>query len=336
VLAVVLYHFAPGLASGGFFGVDLFFVLSGFLITGLLLQELDDTGAVSFARFYQRRALRLLPALVVACVLVVVLTVFRPGPGAYPLLVVLAAVVFYFGNWIAATQGTGLGYFGHTWSLAIEEQFYLLWPVSLVRMARRPDRLVRRIAAVALVLALARAVLYVTWHHNTGLRDWSILAGDELLAGAAAAALLWHRRGAIRVHSRLVVTAVAVLLLMAVTMHTDSGALFVGGYLVFAVAAAVLVTHLATEPGSSVGRLLSLPPLVAIGRVSYGLYLFHYPIFVYLQRTSLSLPEQLLLGYCTTAALTVGSWWLVERPFLRLKPRSARPDGPGPPAMRVP
>ena len=319
VLAVVAYHSIPH-ASAGFFGVDLFFVLSGFLITGLLLQEHDETGRLDFRAFYVRRALRLLPALVVACILVIGLTLVRPGPSALPLATVLGAVLLYVGNWVNAFNGTGLGYFGHSWSLAIEEQFYVIWPFVLLRLLSRADRLLRRILIVAISIGVLRAAIWLTWHQS-GLRDWSILAGDELLAGAAAATLLWRRRGRVTVSVRVVSCAVGVMTALGLMLRTESKPLLIGGYTAFAACAATCILYVATSSEALLARMLSWSPLVAIGRVSYGVYLFHFPIFVYLQSTRLSLPAQLLTGYLSTTALTVLSYRLVEQPFLRRKPK---------------
>ena len=331
IIAVLAYHSIPHVFSG-FLGVDLFFALSGFLITGLLLQEHDDTCRVSLRRFYERRALRLLPALAVACVLVSLITAVRRPPGAYSLWVVLVLVVFYVANWSNAFHGVGLGYFGHTWSLAIEEQFYLVWPSVFIRMLnRRPDRLFRRIVEIIVVIAVLRGFLWVASVHDTGLRDWSVLAGDELLAGAAAAVFLWQRRGQVRVPLQVVVGAVVVLALLAVTMHTHTGLLYLGGYTVFAAAAAIVILHLFTAPSSWLSRKLSSWPLIAIGRVSYGIYLFHFPIFMYLKSTSLGLAEQLAIGYPATLAITLISWKFVERPCLKRKPRpTGEHGGPAP------
>jgi peptidoglycan/LPS O-acetylase OafA/YrhL len=158
VCAVILTHTWVSQFPGGWIGVDVFFVLSGFLITGVLLREDGETGTISLLRFYRRRAVRLLPAVLVMLPIVVVAAyVFRPGLASATLRMAIFTVV-YSANWFAAShQPTGL--LSHTWSLSVEEQFYLVWPVLLILMLRWRSA---RLALVLTIVCIVAVVIHRT------------------------------------------------------------------------------------------------------------------------------------------------------------------------------
>ena len=342
VLAVVLYHGAElttgrlDLAPAGFLGVDLFFVLSGFLITTLLLSEARRTGGIRLRAFWFRRARRLLPALflVIAVVAVAFLahealdfdaTQMHRFPGD------ALSSLFYVANWDAAFSGpsyfdqfAGVSPLRHMWSLAIEEQFYLLWPilvsVAVVKFRSAP----RTLAVMAGVGALASATLMSLWY-VPGSDPSRIYYGTDtraqaLLIGAAAAFLLIDvpRQALGRRRAQAAGwTGLIVGLLIIVLASDQSQWLYGGGFLLMAIAAVGAVIAASGPQDTSLARALSQRPLVWLGVRSYGLYLWHWPVFVLLdsQRTGMGGVGLLALRLATTVLLAFASYRLIEAPI---------------------
>ena len=314
----VLFRHAFHVPPGGGFGVDLFFVLSGFLITTLLLEERDATGTISFRAFYRRRALRLFPALAVMLVAFVVAVTARALVEGKPTLLTdglraVAVAGFYTGNFAAAFHRDLLGHFsiGQLWSLAEEEQFYLLWPLALAVALRRG---VSRRAIVGtlwlLILAVVTERFVLTY---TGGRPDRIYYGpdthaDGLLAGCLLALLL--RRPARLAADR----SLGYMCLLAFGFVAYNPRFGYTGVAPIAIPASVgLVATVVAQPAGLVTRALSLRPLVGIGRISYGLYLWHG-----LALWTLG-PDHRWLGIATGLACAVLSYRYVEQPFLRRK-----------------
>ena len=333
--AVLFFHGGVAAAPGGFLGVDVFFVLSGYLITMLLLREQQLTGRIALGAFWARRARRLLPALFFVLVAVALYAAFLVEPQArLSLRLDGLATLGYVGNW--RQLGADGGYFAqgatpsplrHTWSLSIEEQFYLVWPlvvVALLRGRALTAGRVRRVLAVAVIGALLSAVLMAVLvggdvsrvYYGTDTRAQSVLVG------CALAALLRLRRPAAPAHLRAVALAgwlglAGVLAAMVAVAGTDPR-LYDGGLLLFDTAVAALLAAVVLAPDGSLARLLSVGPLPALGRISYGVYLWHWPVFVVMtaEGTGLEGLTLLALRLGLTLALAVLSWRLVERPVL--------------------
>lgn len=331
VLAVMAHHFEPTF-TGGFLGVDVFFVLSGYLITTLLVDEHDLRAHVSLGRFYARRGLRLLPALLPLFALVTVLWSLRPYPSTFGPVGSSLAVVAYVGNWIVAANRDGLGYLSHTWSLAIEEQFYLLWPLAFIWSMRRATK--ARIGAwlfgLAALIGIVRAAGWLVLG-TTALLYVTPTRADGLLLGCGLALVLraLPRLPLWRVARRPAVgwLALATLLgLFVVTAEPEPFA-YLGGMSVGVLAAGALIAHLELTPMGVLGRILALQPLPAIGRISYGLYLFHYPIALYLYEQADRTPAGFGLKLGLSFAVATSSYLMVERPALRLK-QYFRADAP--------
>ena len=294
VVAVIVYHLWPARLPGGFLGVDVFFVISGFLITTLLLRERARTGRVDLAGFWLRRARRLLPALVV----VVVVSIVAAALVDRDLLVgigrqVLGAATFST-NWVEI--GHGADYFDATspplfltfWSLAVEEQFYVVWPLALLGflvVARRPDRRVW----LALGLAGASAVLMAVWF-TPGSNPTRVYYGtDTHLAGlmiGVAVALAFHGDVGVVARNRWLVLRrwtgfVALAGIVVLFFLVESAATFTyrGGIVLVSLLTAVVIACLPGPP-SALTRLNRLRPLAWIGERSYGLYLWHWPVIL--------------------------------------------------------
>jgi len=377
VLLVVAYHGERSLAPrGGAIGVTMFFTLSGFLITTLLLRERAGSGRIRLGRFYWRRGLRLLPALVT---LVAVTCAYAAVTGNRPRTLDAALpVLLYVGNWMRTLPGTeGLGLLEHTWSLSVEEQFYLVWPLAVLGVAALVPRI--RQAEAVLGLAVAGSAASLLWRLQlwdpddprtsaARLYNGTDAVADQLLVGAALAAALalWDRR----IRSRaapgsaaaddpaqssagqwffvLVGTVAAPLalayLVFVARVHPGGDSLandrryLEWGSLTFAIAGAVVVLAAVRAGRTWLPRLLATPALMAIGKVSYGIYLWHFPVILVVDEQLPDAPTVLratavLVG---TAATTLASWFLVEKPFLRLKdgPRTSAP-APAPAPVRA-
>jgi peptidoglycan/LPS O-acetylase OafA/YrhL len=352
VVLVLATHAGIPFLPGGFVGVDVFFVLSGFLITSLLYAELVVTGRIDLGGFWTRRARRLLPAALVMIVAVLAARrLFAPDSVAALRGDAIAAAL-WSGNWRWALQGTDYFALGaapsplqHTWSLAVEEQFYLVWPLLLLacRAAKRRRLLVLSLAgAAASALAtyvLAREASPGRVYFGTDTR------AQELLVGAALAALLaptWRWRSSTPLGQRspqpaarrplpllLSVCGLAALAGIATTADGAPGEFRSGLLLLTALAAAALVAGVVLDSGQPVARLLSTRLFVGTGRISYGLYLWHWPVYLALdgERTGLHGYPLAALRVAVTAAIAGASFVLIERPARRVwvRPRRVLP-----------
>lgn len=322
VLSVVLFHLGVAPVSGGFVGVDVFFVISGFLITSILYRELQE-GSFSYAGFYERRIRRLLPALAVMLLVTSIPAWLLLMPEDYKLftesqalsVIFLANVHFwnktdYFND---AVENIPLL---HTWSLAVEEQFYLLFPPLLLLLLRYvPARVGLLLAALALLSLLgAERVLSRSPEaafYLVHLRAWELLAGALLATGFVPAL----QRQWLREASALL----GFLLILGSVLLLDKQSRFPGVAALPAVFGSVLVIHAGQQASTWVGGLLSLRPMVFIGLISYSLYLWHWPLFVftgYYLITPFSALQQIVL-FVLAGLLGWLSWRFVEQHFRR-------------------
>ena len=346
VLVVVLYHFAPDLAPGGFLGVDLFFVLSGFLITSLLVSEWRSTRGVSLSSFWLRRARRLLPALFLLLGAVAVYElVVAPDVQAHHVGSDGLWSVLYLANWhfIATGQSyiqqflyTTPSPLRHLWSLSIEEQFYLVWPLVVVAigaLAKRGSGTERRqnrqfhagLLAFCAIVGVASCVRMMTLYtpnddpsrvyYGTDTRAFVVLAGA--VVGILTVGTPTVRRGARGAVLAAGVVASLALGAMVLTLTTDSSFVYQGGYVLLALLmVAVLVA--AAQPGrNALAALFRWKPLVGLGLISYGVYLWHWPIGLWIDEGNTGLDGVALFSVrCAfTLAAALASYYLVEMPI---------------------
>lgn len=309
LLVLVGHSRVPGLVGAGPVGVRLFFCLSGFLITALLLQEHARSGRISFAAFYARRAGRLMPALLASTALVALVSLRVPWFASWPDVL---ATVFYVGNWRLVATGE-LGALVATWSLAVEEQFYLVWPVLLLLALRAGRRWAMALMTIGLVGSLvARWMLWDRDPASLRLAYGTEMQVDALMAGALIAAAVCGR--SVRARSRW--WAVPALGGLLVAASRDGGWFYLSmaGWALVSSAALVAVAALVTVEGRA-----SLAPLRWLGRRSYGIYLYHAPVAVALDVMRPEWPPWIravcILG--VGLPLAVLSWRYLEEPILR-------------------
>ena len=336
VLAVVIYHLTKvktwRLLPGGYIGVDVFFVLSGFLITCLLLEEWSANGKIDFKRFYVRRILRLLPALVVCLIVGFALYCFidpsRWKAGVKQALVVL----FYLSNWVRAFGNRSfMGWFGHTWSLSVEEQFYLTWPLLFVFLLwncrAKPKAALWLLILIAGVMFYRASLSFVGWSYQR-LYNGADTRADTLLMGCLGAFcfnggllqgrwIVWADKIAIGAGLILVCSCV-------VTLAPTDPRLYIWGLPLITLIATALIFALAhSDSQSGVVRFLSFKPLVWLGRLSYAIYLWHMVLFSASRELwpDLSLWVRTPLCIALTLVVAWGSFVWIETPFLSLKKR---------------
>ncbi len=340
VIAVVLYHADVAWIPGGFLGVDVFFVLSGFLITSLLLVELDRTGGLDFRNFYIRRARRLLPALfaVLAVTAVLVATVAYDGAAAFRRD--LPGALLYYSNWLSIlTETSYFEFIGrppmlkHLWSLAVEEQFYIFWPaIALFAYRWRGARAVGLVALGGALLSTMAMTVGSLVGDMPGAADPSRLyfGTDTHAMGVfvgAALAVVWRPGRTSPVlprQARMVITAAGVAaLLVLVAMFTMLGEfstfLYRGGFLVVALVSAVVVAA-ASHRGVLFGTWLGMRPMRWVGERSYGIYLWHWPLFL-VTRPGVDIPVDGVVALALRLVLLLGiaelSYRYLEMPVRR-------------------
>lgn len=320
VLSVLLFHAGVGAFSGGFVGVDIFFVISGYLITTIIHREVE-AGNFSVTRFYERRFRRILPAAVVVVIAVLVI-----GELLFPLhhqdslarSAVAAAlfssnIFFFLESGYFADPASTLPLL-HTWSLAVEEQFYLVFPLVMLLIAKFGRRrysawllvltVVSLVSCVVVTESSMSAAFYLS--HN---RAWELLAGG-LLAINAIPALQDQRK-------REFVSLTGILMLALSVLSFSELTIFPGLAALLPVLGTAMLIHAGAHGQTVVGRCLSVRPLVFVGLISYSLYLWHWPVVVFAQYYSVVelTPASTILVLCTSFSLAVVSWRYVETPF---------------------
>ncbi len=322
------------LLPGGFVGVDIFFVLSGFLITTLLVQEFDRTGSISLRNFYLRRALRLGPALI-ALLIVLCISSFilfdyaRARENCLDALIAL----FYASNWVRVFSQNQLGLLAHTWSLSTEEQFYFLWPVillTLLRLTKKRYYIVTVAAVIALLswltnLYLARQLAStprLILHLSYGLDSKADMLMIGCMLGVVMSSGLMTENAKTLAKKSLVLLSplsLAGLVAFSISGNVLDHGLFYFGFVIIALLAAALILDVLVNTQSMVKRLLAFNGLVWPGSISYGLYLWHFPIYMGMHDLGYTNWTVVLIGSPASLLAASFSYYGLEQPFLKLK-----------------
>jgi peptidoglycan/LPS O-acetylase OafA/YrhL len=348
VLAVMMFHGGIPHMAGGFMGVDAFFVLSGFLITSLLIGEWRQTLTIKLGAFWARRARRLLPALFLMLLFVAFFASVIVPKGTYGALRLDAlSTLLYVSNWHFILVNSN--YFNetaasspllHTWSLAVEEQFYVIWPLVVLGVLTFTKSL-----RALFWLCVAAAIGSALWMHavydggqntnraylGTDTRSQCLFIGCALAVGLVLLAQRSHEEGRLakgelwRPASNTGLAACGLLGVggaigaVATWVATTSTSSFPynGGFFLIGLCVAAVILSVVVVPRSIVPRVLALTPLRYVGRISYGLYIWHWPIFLWLdhERTGLLGYELFAVRVAVTFAVSVVSFHLIERPI---------------------
>ncbi len=361
VIGVMIYHAHHDWMPGGFLGVEVFFVISGYLITLLLMGERERNGHVDLRQFWARRFRRLLPALYVMMALVAVYIAAFYSVAREQTRGDFTAGIFYISNWYEIFVGQGYGAseafvpLRHLWSLAVEEQFYLVWPLVMVAILRSRGRLPAmglKLIGVSMLISIMVAWFYVPGVVATSCGTeftrgtWTVFGrcvavNDMLYLGSfsragglmlgAGFAMLWRpvaiMRGPLRDKGRrldvLAALGFAVIVYFMLTMYLQERGvynpwLYRGGFFLTGVATLLLIAA-TTHQGAATGKLLGNKALVWVGTRSYGLYLYHWPVFQMIRKQAniqLSVP-QIILGMLITVPITEASYRFIETPIRR-------------------
>ncbi|ROP79708.1 peptidoglycan/LPS O-acetylase OafA/YrhL [Stenotrophomonas rhizophila] len=327
VIFVILYHGGFPHMVGASLGVDIFFVLSGFLITSLLIREQAERGAIAVGQFYMRRVLRLMPALVFMLVGCIAFDGLASSGDAFRKTAGDAVVaLFYMTNWSRALHWYEPALLGHAWSLSIEEQFYLIWPAIWIFVSRRFDKRTRLWATVALaaVCTVDRISLQAMGVDPLRIYNGTDTRADAILVGCVLAQLfalgMLDRLLSSRSLPALAGVAIAVLCVLSAVMDQLSPiSNYVGLTVIEACAAALIVGSLAGV--GSVARMLRSRVAQWFGARSYALYLWHFPLCIICLTRGLTQAQTALVAGLGAMLLSEISRRLVEKPFLRMKHR---------------
>ncbi len=333
-LSVVLYHFDERRFPFGAFGVLVFFVLSGFLITWLLCAEQERTGTLSLGRFYARRSLRLFPAFYAYWMITMVLSLALRWRGGRPFPIAQAvASFFYVGNYYQGLNAYPESGFSHTWSLGVEEQFYLLWPALFIALVRLT--LKRRAGVIAVLIGTAwviRLSLHVLGAPEAYIYTAFETRADQLLVGCLAAVVL--RAGLARTLVRALTATPALVLVTLVALgssvfadaHHGTRYRNTIGFCVEPALVAVLIVQLTAAHRHPLARWLDGKTMVFLGALSYSIYLYQQLVLYFVPKlfpSWLPFVARLSISIAVTVLVVWISYRLVEAPFNKLRARFA-------------
>ncbi|MFQ5628403.1 MAG: acyltransferase family protein [bacterium] len=335
IITVMLYHSELPFMQGGFIGVDIFFVLSGFLISTLLVQEFDNFQSISLKHFYMRRILRLMPALItfllVFCLWSYAILNEEAARKNYMDSIISFA---YLSNWARAFLIHPPDYLGHTWSLSIEEQFYFLWPLTLsvlLRVLKKRHHVALFTVGIALFSWFLRICLSILEISPERLYNGLDTRADALMIGCAlgiviSSGLITEKVKGVLAKSLVVIAplSAAGLLGFAVFSSWHDSNMYYWGFVVVEIMTAFLILDIFFNPRSIIRKILAIKWLVWIGTISYGLYLWHYPIFRTMQSLNYNCLSVISIGSVIAIVIAADSYYFLEKPILKIKKRFTR------------
>ncbi|MFN8008999.1 MAG: acyltransferase [Terriglobia bacterium] len=301
----------------GLFGVRVFFVISGFLITTLLLKEFVATGRISIKDFYLRRVFRIFPAFYFFAIVMTMLNLSR-------LIVLLPGDILHAFTYTMNYHHPHSWYLAHIWSLSVEEQFYLLWPAAL--LIARPQRGIKIAFAVVLLAPLIRfgSYYFLPEHGGVGLGQQFQTVADSLAIGCFMAGIhnwLGTQKWYLDFLSSTVFLIIPLILIGTIAIQDRPRVFFFAGMSIMNIAVAICIDRYVRFPDGPIGKILNSRPLAFVGVLSYSLYLWQQP---FLNRHSSSMHALFPLNLFLTFIVAIGSYYFVERPFLRIKERLSR------------
>lgn len=325
IIIVMIYHALWTPITGGFLGVDLFFVLSGYLITSGLISEYRQHNKINFKNFYMRRVLRLLPALVVL-LLSTLLYIWFTTPEQFVATLKEAGVAFfYMSNWARAYHLYPLAWFGHTWSLSIEEQFYFLWPILFLGMMnwlKKESKVLGAFILILLSLFLERIYLTYTYFNIHRLYNAFDTRAEALLLGCFLAYFLSHRtigsKGK-KILATFSFLSLMILFLLFFSLHWKEKGTYLYGLSLAGLCSSILIMELIMGEGKFLSYIFHWKIVRYLGKISYGLYLWHFVIYHALKRWDFTNQEILFYGGSLSIIISSLSYNLIERPILSFK-----------------
>lgn len=322
----------PLTVIGGFLGVDMFFALSGYLITRLLLSEYWENNRIDLLSFYKRRLTRLGPALaLMLTVYGIFVWLFAPSAAMNDQGLDIALTLFYLTNWVRALHLKEIHELGHTWSLALEEQFYIIWPLILWALCKfTPDRrkLLLSIVSLATISLLLRQCYLIDNVNIDRIYNGLDTRAENLMWGATLAVAMSYTVGSsfpnehrACAQASIVITFCAIVTMITLTTW-NSISYYRYGISGIALLTCALIFQLSGPGTTIIRKFLELRPLVWLGSISYGVYLWHYPIYKLLIFYGLNNWMVLAVGFTITLPVAAISYYGMEQPLLRRRPKS--------------
>lgn len=330
IIGVLFFHAQVPFFGGTYIGVDIFFVLSGFLITRILINEFDRVGDISLKNFYIRRILRLGPALIALLIVFWIMSfaLLSKQAALHNTIEGLLSLV-YFTNWVRAFSIYPTDYLSHTWSLAIEEQFYIFWPIlllTLLRVSKRRINIVFFASFIALLSWIIRILLLISGATINRIYYGLDTRIDGLMIGCVLGTIL--SSGLLREHQTktilkalvfLAPISVGGIIIIAVFSRMVFPSMYLFGFIILEILVGFLILDIVINPQSITGNFLNNQILRRIGKISYGVYLWHHPIFRVIQSYGFNYFFVLALGSTLTFIIASISYIILEQPILTLK-----------------